>query len=89
MRRTSPIARNRPERNTSLDNVNKWALGWSVLWVVLGTALIVQLVTLSIPDRDMLLIGIDITAVAFVIVRLRRSVAVLIKDFVESPGPKD
>lgn len=71
-----------------MDNINKWALGWSVLWVVLAVLLIAQLVLLSIPDGDALLIGIDLAAITFVAIRLKNAVAIL-KRSDEPPGPKD
>lgn len=71
-----------------MDNINKWALGWSVLWVVLAVLLIAQLVLLSIPDGDALLIGIDLAAITFVIIRLKNAVAIL-KRSDEPPGRKD
>ena len=39
--------------------------------------LIAQLVLLSIPDGDTILIGVDSAAIVFVLIRLRRSIAVL------------
>lgn len=71
-----------------MDNINKWALGWSIVWVVLAVLLVAQLVFQSIPDRDTLLIGIDVVAIVFVLARLKRSIAVL-KGSDEPPGPKD
>jgi hypothetical protein len=60
-----------------LKNLNRWALGWSVVWIVLVMLLIAQLVLLSIPDGDTILIGVDSAAIVFVLIRLRRSIAVL------------
>ena len=71
-----------------MDNINKWALGWSIVWVVLAVLLVDQLVFQSIPDRDTLLIGIDVVAIVFVLARLKRSVAGL-GGSDEPPGPKD
>lgn len=60
-----------------MKNLNRWALGWSVVWIVLVMLLIAQLVLLSIPDGDTILIGVDSAAIVFVLIRLRRSIAVL------------
>ena len=60
-----------------MDNLNKWAIGWSVVWVILIVLLVAQLVLVSIPDSDALLIGIDAAAIVFVLIRLKRAIAVL------------
>ncbi len=60
-----------------MDKLNKWALGWSVVWVVLAVLLTAQLVLVSIPDSDSLWIGVDAAAIVFVLMRLRRAIAVL------------
>ncbi|MCH7642992.1 MAG: hypothetical protein IIC30_06910 [Chloroflexi bacterium] len=60
-----------------MGNINIWALGWSVVWVVLAVALFLQLVLRSVPDGDTLWMGVDAAVIVFVLIRLKRSVAAL------------
>ncbi|MDA1257694.1 MAG: hypothetical protein O3C10_07610 [Chloroflexi bacterium] len=60
-----------------MQNLNRTALVWSAVWITLIVLLTAQLALKSIPDGDTLLIGVDAAAIVFVLIRLKRALAVL------------
>jgi hypothetical protein len=60
-----------------LKDLNRWALGWTIVWTVLGAALIAQLLLQSIPDNDTVFIAVDLAAIVFVLMRLRKSIVLI------------
>lgn len=60
-----------------MKDLNRWALGWSVVWTFLAAALVIQLALKSIPDKDTVLIAIDLAATVFVLIRLRKTLPMI------------
>jgi hypothetical protein len=60
-----------------LKNLNRPAFIWTIVWVNLIVLLIAQLVFRSIPNGDTLFMAVDVGAIVFVGIRLKRSLAIL------------
>jgi len=60
-----------------LKKLNRRAFIWIIVWVNLAALLTGQLVFRSIPNGDTVFMAVDVAAITFVLIRLRRSIGIL------------